>query len=157
LALAADEPRLVRSLRRLVHRPEPGGCDRGRLPLQLERLEGVCLDRAAHELERRLADQDLARRRRLLQPGGDVESVSRGQALLRTGDHLAGVDPDPSLDPELGEGLAHLECGPAGADRIVLVDGRNAEDGHHRVADEFLDAAAVALDDRLHPPEVADE
>jgi hypothetical protein len=34
------------------------------------------------------------------------------------------------------------------------VDGRHAEDGHHRVADELLDRAAVALDDCLHALEV---
>jgi hypothetical protein len=34
------------------------------------------------------------------------------------------------------------------------VHGREPEDRHHRVADELLDDAAVALDDRLHPLEV---
>jgi hypothetical protein len=32
---------------------------------------------------------------------------------------------------------------------------RDAEDGHHRVADELLGRAPVALDDRLHLVEVA--
>ena len=37
------------------------------------------------------------------------------------------------------------------------MDGREPEDRHHRVADELLDDAAVALDDRLHALEVARE
>ena len=45
--------------------------------------------------------------------------------------------------------------GRHGPQRVVLVHDRDAEDGHHGVADELLDAAAVALDDRLHPLEVA--
>ena len=56
---------------------------------------------------------------------------------------------------ELGQGLAHLDRRPAGAQGIVLVRDRNPEHGHHRVADELLHRAAVALDDRLHPLEVA--
>jgi hypothetical protein len=35
------------------------------------------------------------------------------------------------------------------------VDDRNAEDGHHRVADELLHDALVAFDDGLHLVEVA--
>jgi hypothetical protein len=34
---------------------------------------------------------------------------------------------------------------------------RDPEDRHDRVSDELLDRAAVALNDRLHPPEVADK
>jgi hypothetical protein len=35
------------------------------------------------------------------------------------------------------------------------MQGRNAEHGHHRIADELLDRPAVTLDDPLHDPEVA--
>ena len=41
--------------------------------------------------------------------------------------------------------------------RVVLVQHRNAEHGHHRVADEFLHRSAVAFDNCLHPFEVACE
>ena len=50
-------------------------------------------------------------------------------------------------------GLERGELGPdrvGGADRpqgVVLVDDRDAEDRHDRVADELLDGAAVRLDD----------
>ena len=56
--------------------------------------------------------------------------------------------------PELGQRVAHLRGCPDGAERVVLVDGRHPEHGHHGVADELLDAAAVALDDALHALEV---
>jgi hypothetical protein len=43
--------------------------------------------------------------------------------------------------PKLGRGANRTE-------RIVLVGLRHTEDGHDRVADELLDRAAVALEDR---------
>ena len=58
---------------------------------------------------------------------------------------------------ELGERVAHLDRRADGAQRVVLVHHRHAEDGHDGVADELLHAAAVALDDPLHPLEVACE
>ena len=46
-------------------------------------------------------------------------------------------------------------CGAHGAQRVVLADGRHAEDGHHGVADELLDRAAVPLDRGARDVEVA--
>jgi hypothetical protein len=111
----------------------------------------------AHERERRLADQHLVRRGRLLQPRRDVHRVAGREPLLGAGHDLAGVDTDPPLDPQLRERVAHLDRRAAGAQRVVLVSGRHAEDGHHGVADELLDRAAMPLDDRFHPLEVARE
>ena len=156
-ALAADEAALVRALGRIEHRDEAVRGDGLDFAFELERLDRLGLDRAADELERRLADQDLARVGRALEPGGDVDRVSGGEPLLGAGDDLARVHADPSLDAELGECRAHLDRGPAGAQRVVLVHRRDAEDGHHRVADELLHRAAVRLDDLLHPLEVAGE
>ncbi len=70
------------------------------------------------------------------------------------GDDLTGVDPDPHLQPGVGAelGLEHgyllpkLERRANSAQRVVLAHRRDAEDGHHLVADEVLDRAAVALD-----------
>jgi hypothetical protein len=42
-----------------------------------------------------------------------------------------------------------------GAKGIVLVHGRDAEDGHDRIADELLDRAALALEQRSHRGGVA--
>ena len=68
-------------------------------------------------------------------------------APMRDG-RLAGQDAGSRLDPgaERADGVDELERGPDGALGIVLVCGRGAPDGHHRVADELLDRAAVAAD-----------
>ena len=54
-----------------------------------------------------------------------------------------------------GDRRAHLERGANGAQRVVLVRDGDPEDGHHRVADELLDGAAVTLEDRAKILEVA--
>src|SRR4029079_2164991 len=64
---------------------------------------------------------------------------------------------DAGLDAELGQRVAHLDCGTARTKRIVLTHLRYPEDRHHRVADELLHRAAVRLDDALHPLEVPGE
>ena len=157
LPLAADEPRLVAALGRLEHPQQPVRANGVGLPLQLERRDGLDLDGLAHELERRLAEQHLARLCRLLEPCGDVDGVARRQALLGAGDDGARVQPDARLDSELGKRVAHLGGRPHRAQRVVLVRRGHAEDRHHRVADELLDRSLVALDDRLHALEVARE
>jgi hypothetical protein len=47
---------------------------------------------------------------------------------------------------QLGDRLQDPQPGPDGALGVVLVRERRAEDGHHGIADELLDRAAVALD-----------
>ena len=67
------------------------------------------------------------------------------------------------VEPALGaeglverrEGDLHLGGGADGPQRVVLVDDRDAEHGHDRVADELLDGAAVPLEDRAHRLEPA--
>ena len=143
------------ALRRLVNRREPVCCNRLGLALQLERLDRFDLDSAAYELESGLADQDLVGLGGVLQAGGHVHRIAGGEPLLCARDHLAGVHADPSLHAQLREGRPHLHRSPAGPQRVVLVHLRHAEHRHHRVADELLHRAAVRLDDRLHPLEVA--
>ena len=157
LPLAADEPRLVAALGRLEHPQQPVRANGVGLPLQPERRDGLDLDGLAHELERRLAEQHLARLCRLLEPCGEVDGVARRQALLGAGDDGARVQPDARLDSELGKRVAHLGGRPHRAQCVVLVCRGHAEDRHHRVADELLDRSLVALDDRLHALEVARE
>src|SRR6266542_7019294 len=82
--------------------------------LELERLDRLAFDRVADEREGRFADPNLARLRRLLQAGGDVDGVPGHAALLGSGHDLSGIDPDPSLDAELRERIAHLERCTAG-------------------------------------------
>ena len=157
LALAPDEPRTVPPLRRLANTQEPEGGNRLGLALQLEGLDRLDLGRVSDERERRLSDQHLARLRRLLQPRRDVDRIAGRQPLLGPRHHLAGHDADPSLEPELGQRVPHLHGRTHRAQRVVLVQHRHAEHGHHGVADELLHGAAVPLDDRLHPLEVARE
>ena len=75
--------------------------------------------------------------------------------------HLAGRDADPGRE-RIGEASSsaarrslHLDRGPHRAQAVVLVGQRHAEDRDHRVADELLHPAAVALDGRAHLGEVA--
>ena len=103
-----------------------------------------------------------------LEPRCHVDGVTRDERLgvvEIAGDHFARVEPGPrherdarraaELLVEPLQRLAHLHRGAHGAQRVVLVDARHAEDAHHRVADELLDDAAVPLEHRLHLLEVA--
>src|SRR5262249_47180050 len=73
-----------------------------------------------------------------LEPGGDVDGVAGHEGLALTRDDAAGVDADPELRAAELRGRAY------GTQRVVLVGLRHAEDRHDGVADELLDAAAVA-------------
>jgi hypothetical protein len=114
-----------------------------------------------------VADEDLARRRRLLEPRGGVDGVAHDERLgaARLGcQDLARVDPGADLQRytprrrkllvEFRQPRAHLGGRAHGAQRVVLVRGRHAKHRHDRVADELRDEPAVALDDDLHLLEV---
>ncbi len=139
----------------LARRKQPVRRHRLSLSLQVERLQRFDLDGVTHQLECRLAEKHLTRLSGLLQSGGNVNHIPRREALLGTGNDLSCHDANASLDPEVGQSLAHLDSRPAGAEGVVLVRERDAEDRHHRVADELLHRAAVAPDDLVHPLEVA--
>ena len=111
---------------------------------------------ASRARARALPSKDLARLGCLLQPRRNVHRVAR-QPSLGSGDHFARHDADPPLQPELGERVPHLECRAGRLQCVVLVHHRHAEHSHHGVADEFLDGAAIALDDPPHPLEVPRE
>ncbi len=97
------------------------------------------------------ADQYLACRSALLEPGGDVDGVAGDQRVDLPGHHLARVDADPRGEAERRHRSAHLPGGPHRPQRIVLVRHRHAEHRHHRVTHELLHRAAVALEDHAHP------
>ena len=151
----ADEEGLVPALGRLVDQEQPVGEHRLALSLQLERLDCFHVDRLADEREGRFTEQDVARARRLLQARGHVDGIAGCQALLGAGHDLARVKADPGLHTERGQRFSHLDRGSDRTKRVVLVDDRDAEDGHDRVANELLHRPTVRLDDPPHPLEVA--
>jgi hypothetical protein len=146
------------------------GLDGLALPLDRERLDFLRADQSADQAVGRVAEQDLARRRALLQARRHVDRVAAGEALAaaRIPRHdLAGVDADPHRDRgvlvtleqlvETCESHAHLGRGADGPQNVVLVRLRHAEYRHDRIADELLDDPSVALDDGAHRVEVARE
>ena len=158
LALTSDERRLVPPLRRVAHAQEPVGGNRLGLALQLERLDRLDLDRVARR----------ARASALRPAPRPARAACSSRAATFTASPVASrssvpvttspvMTPIRPSQPELGQRVAHLDRRPHGAQRVVLVQHRHAEHGHHGVADELLHAAAVPLDDRLHPLEVARE
>ena len=111
----------------------------------------------------RRAEQHLARRRRLLEPGRDVDGVAGREPLV--------ARPSPTItSPVLTPMRVTIStpCSRASsslssrARRRISAAARtarsasssctagHAEDGHDRVADELLDGAAVPLEHRLH-------
>ena len=155
----ADERRI--EPRRAAHATPLRG-DPERLPerhglaLALQRmLAGVGVgDRGLRCPPRRLADEDGAR---LGGATGSARRCSRGRPRPcpgRSAPRLTAASPvsTPARAWRAGSspGIAvdQLERGPDGPLRVVLVRDGRAPDGHHRVADELLDRAAVALDDR---------
>jgi hypothetical protein len=140
--LAPDERRLVPALRRLEHPREPVRRDRLRLSLQLERLDGLDLDRLADELERRLAEQHLARLGACSSRAATLTAspvASRSSVPVTT----CRCEADARLHAELGQRFAHLRGRRDARSASSSCSHRHAEDGHHRVADELLDGAAV--------------
>ena len=133
----------------VVHELEdPEGTDRLALALERERLDLLCPDAAADEALGRRADEDLARTCGLLETRADVHRVARGERLAGTGDDLAGVDADTRVETEGADGVAHLDRSANRAQRVVLVNLRQPEDRHRRVAHELLHGPTVTLEDR---------
>ena len=126
--------------------------DRLRLALRLDGLGRLVVDGGRGRSVRRLVDDDAVDRCRALQPCRGVDDVAGGHALAGVGlgvepdERLAGGDADSQLEPFLEREVADRERRADGALGIVLVRGRGTEQGHHRVADELLDGAAVPLE-----------
>ena len=146
----------------------PGGPPQ-RLRLGLA-LQGVLAgvgepDRPARQPLRRGVGQHLPRPGRGLHPGRGVHRVPGHHALAdraQVDRHLAGHHArargqagHAGLGPERRHRGHQVERGPDGAFGVVLGRGGRPPHGHHRVADELLDRAAVAADHGPGHPEVA--
>ena len=133
-----------------------------------ERAGLLQYDAVAHEALGFPADQDLAGLGSVFEAACEVDRVAHDEGLagVRVArNHLPGVHADPDLDGDAPrvlelvvqarERVPHVDRGPDGAQCVVLVQPRHAEDGHDRVADELLHRAAVALQHDAHLGEVA--
>ena len=153
---------------------DPGGREeavrgnRLRLAFERQRLHGLGVDGVPDEPVRRLPEEDLERGRGLLEPSRDVDRVAGDEPLSGrrvAGDDLAGVHARPVDEPDAPASLElvvqrrerplHVRGRADGAQRVVLVERRQPEDRHDRVADVLLDRAAVVLQHRPHLVEVA--
>src|SRR5262245_16178246 len=105
------------------------------------------LERALDSRGRALRNEDLARSSRLLEAGGDVDSVAareRATDARLSHDALPGVDADPELHTsanQLREPPLHRNRRVERPLGVVLMGGGNTEHCHDGVADELLDGA----------------
>ena len=166
LQLAADERRVEPSCvctGALDHREDVPRREWIGLALQRQLVARLEHDRVLDESSRRLADEDLACARRLLEALRDVDRVARDEHLSTCAvarDYLAAVDADADADAylqfalelliQLGQRLTQLGRGAHRPQRVVLVQLGDAEDGHDGIADELLDRAAVPLEHERH-------
>ena len=131
------------------------------LALHRERPERLDLEEPADVAVGVVGDEDAADRRRVLEPARHVHGVAdRGELTGRADgadERRAGVDADAHREAvvgrraELGQRLLQAERGADGALGVVLAGDVGAPDGHQRVADVLVDAAAVLDDDRVEP------
>ena len=131
---------------------DPPALDAFGLPLRLDRLRSAELEGATRKRDRALANHDLAGRRSLLEPGGDVDRIAgnEGASFARlVDDHLARVDADSQaklIPEELAQPPLHRQTGMQRPFRVILERRWGAKDGHHGIPDELLDRPAGSLD-----------
>ena len=118
------------------------------------------------QVERRRPDQHGARARELLHPRGEMRRLTdcrvvHAQVIADRADHdFAGVEPDPDLHGHavraprlLGvsiDGFLHAERGITGADGVVFVRDRRAEQCHDPVAHHLVHRALVVVNGVHH-------
>ena len=120
-----------------------------------EALVGSRLERhrVAHEPAGGGVDGDLVRAGLLLQALGVVHRIAgrrRSTPGPALGDHLAGRHADPGAARMRA---AQLGRRPHRAQRVVLVQERHSEDGHHDVAGIVVHGGAMPLQDGAHAGE----
>ena len=130
-------------------------------------LEGVVArvledDRARRGPFGGLADEHGPRLRDRLQSRGRVDEVTGDHALVGGPDRhgrLARQDACPGLDAgtQRPNRVDQLKSGTDGPLGVILTGDRGAPDGHHRIADELLDRAAILADHVAGKVEIARE
>ena len=166
LARAADQRRLQAALRAAL---ALGAVDEAERRAPAAPCPSARAARRARGARRR-ARGGRSRRRRSTSPGAAACS-SRAATLTvsptsRSADFAGSTTTSPVLTPvrratvapqrrsrsslSAAERLAHPLGRPHGAQRVVLGDGRDAPDRHHRVADELRDRPALGLDRAAH-------
>jgi hypothetical protein len=165
LAIAPDHrrPEPFQSAVLLGHRVEQGLRDeRGHVAdtLRFNVPRGAVPHSTLGESLGHASDEDLAWLGRRLQPLREVHRDARDHPLVGAvgaGDGLAGVHADPHLERQraarAGDRVADRERGAHAALGVIVVGRRDAEHGHHGVADELLDGPAVRTDDGRDPLE----
>ena len=136
---------------------------RRRQPLDRRRAEGHRLHEALDQPEGGRRHQDGAGTGELLHPAGQVRGLAHRRvvhvqvAADGPHHHLARVEAHPDRHRRrlaglvAADGWLHGEGGVAGAERVVFVGDRGAEQRHDAVAHDLVDGAVEAVD-RLHHP-----
>ena len=166
LELPANEWHLEVARQRLATRQNFQQAERRhrlRLALQRQWRDRLCPDDVLDEPVGGLADEHVAGRRCLLQPGSNVDRVPEGQRPARiriSHDDLARVDPRARAQPETElplqlvverlEPCAHLRRRTNSTQRVILMHRRDAKRSHHGVANQPPHPAAVRLAHRPH-------
>ena len=168
LLISSHEPRLgsPRGLPNARDARHPIRGHRHPLPFEHQGARFVDFDGSAHELIRVSGDQDVPRRRGLLEPRGDVHRVPDDRwAFGHVGhEHLAGAHARPGRERDTDGSFEFVvqrrQCGshvvgsPDRSERVVLVQLGGPEHRHHRVTDVLLDGATVSLE---HAPHLLEE
>ena len=134
----------------------PPGRDRRLAAAEVLVADGLGCDARGGRPVARLVDQDGPAVGDPLEPGCGVDEVARDKALVgRPGRDrgLAGHDGGAGserravrIDAQRGDGAHELERSPDGPLGVVLERPGRAPHGHHRIPDELLERAAVAVD-----------
>src|SRR6185295_3021644 len=114
---------------------------------KLEWTCGLRLDASRGQAVGSFPDENLSRRRRLLEAGRNVPRSARGESRIGlVDDDLPGFDSDAGLEAQVGDVLEDPEPGARRSIGIVFMCAWNSEGRHDGVPGELLDRAAMPLD-----------
>ena len=126
------------------------------LAFRVDRSGSAVIDDPPCRAVGRLVGEDPVHGGGALQAGSSVDDVPGGHGLPLGGarsegdENLSCRDADAQLESLIEREVADRQRCTNSTLRIVVVCRRSAEESHHRVSDELLDRAAVALQLRAH-------